>query len=55
MWLVLVFMEGIVMEKEKEECRNRIVETVNKIQSIEILKFIERFVSSGYKEERAED
>ena len=38
---------------EKEDYRKMIIEMVNKIENLRILKMIWGFVRSGYKEEKA--
>ena len=44
---------GGVCVYEKEDYRKMIIEMVNKIENLRILKMIWGFVRSGYKEEKA--
>lgn len=41
------------MNNEVQECRQKIIELINKIESLKILKLILSFAKSGYEEEKA--
>lgn len=53
MWLVLVFMEGIVMEEK--EYREKIIEMVNKIKSVKVLKYIFIVVNDIFLKEKIDE
>lgn len=38
---------------EANECRNNIIDMLNKIEDIKILKLLQGFVTAGYREELA--
>ena len=48
MWLVLVFMEGIVME-EKEKYKEEIKEIIDSIEDEQILEYFYYFITEKMK------
>ena len=48
MWLVLVFMEGFVME-EKEKYKEEIKEVIDSIDNIDILEYFHYFITEKMK------